>query len=111
MTATTLSHRIAEASVRMGIAIVGLLVLRGIVSVMPMLRTEPIYGASVLGIPSADPQNPLSQDQLQRALTAGQLGQSGGEPKRPFSRTMLTPAMGQARLGHCSHLLRFRSER
>jgi hypothetical protein len=68
--ARTLGSRIGETSVRIGIAIVGLLVLRGIVSVIPMLRTQPIYTASIMS-----PQGQLNLQNLGQlqAVTAASL--------------------------------------
>lgn len=42
----SLSHQVTESAVRVAIAIIGLLILRGILSLLPMLRTEPVYTAS-----------------------------------------------------------------
>jgi len=40
---TTLGRQVGEKFVRVCIGVVGLLILRGILSVMPVLRTEPVY--------------------------------------------------------------------
>ena len=42
----SLSRQVTETAVRVAIAIIGLLILRGILSLLPMLRTEPLYTAS-----------------------------------------------------------------
>lgn len=47
----SLSQQVTESAVRVAIAIIGLLILRGILSLLPMLRTEPVYTASWQNVP------------------------------------------------------------
>jgi len=71
----SLSQQVTESAVRVVIAIVGLLILRGILSWLPMLRTEPVYTASWQNVPlymrtpaaTGDKvwENLVSNDQLQ----------------------------------------------
>ena len=64
----TVSRLVGEKIVRVSIAIVGLLLLRGILSVMPMLRSEPIYIASSPSPPSVDTVFPFPTQEIWRAL-------------------------------------------
>ncbi|MGH9775632.1 MAG: zinc ribbon domain-containing protein [Candidatus Acidiferrales bacterium] len=68
----SLGHQVAERLVRTSIAIMGLLILRGILSLLPMLRTNPVYVASVLGA-AFDPQSLANPDQLHLSLTQAQI--------------------------------------
>jgi hypothetical protein len=64
----SLSRQITESAVRVAIAIIGLLILRGILSLLPMLRTEPVYTASWQNGPVTRDNFPLAlstDDQLQ----------------------------------------------
>jgi|HubBroStandDraft_5_1064220.scaffolds.fasta_scaffold04127_6 hypothetical protein len=63
----TFGQQVAEKIVRVSIVIIGLLVLRGILSVMPMLRSAPVYVA-VPGVSMLDPQNPLFVEQMRQGL-------------------------------------------
>jgi len=66
-------QQVTEKVVRVGIAIIGLLVLRGILSVMPMLRNEPIYTVTFPGVSALDTQNPLYWQQVLQAMSQPQL--------------------------------------
>jgi len=67
-----LGQQVTERVVRVGIAVIGLLVLRGILSVMPMLRNEPIYTVTLPGV-SVNMQDPLFWQQVQRAWSDPQI--------------------------------------
>lgn len=70
--AATLSHRVVEKGVRVGIAIVGLLVLRIILSALPMLKSPVMWMPSTANSTPFNPSNffGLSPDQVNQVQTA-----------------------------------------
>ncbi len=68
----SLKQIVTEKFVRIVIVIVGLLVLRGILSVMPMLRNDPIYTVSWRGVPLYRTDTPLTIDAFLGMLSSEQ---------------------------------------
>jgi len=69
---TTLGHRVVEKSVRFGIAVVGLLVLRIILSALPMLQSPVMWMPSVTNSTISNPLisgNPVQWAQVQTAMS------------------------------------------
>jgi ribosomal protein L40E len=68
-----LSQQVTESAVRVAIAIIGLLILRGILSLLPMLRTEPVYTASWQNTVLYGPSSPLLNENFPQGLSDAQL--------------------------------------
>jgi len=74
----TLGRQIGEKILRVAIAVIGLLVLRLILSVLPMLKSPVVYMPSATGVSLQGLQNSFTQDQIaawQRAF-ADAMGQT-----------------------------------
>lgn len=69
----TLGQQVTERIVRVAIAVVGLLILRGVLSLMPMLRSNPVYTASWHGVSFYDLKNPRSPQDIWQALSDAQV--------------------------------------
>lgn len=69
----SLSQQVKESTVRLVIAIVGLLILRGILSLLPMLRTEPVYTVSWQNSALYGPHSPLLDANFLQSLSDAQV--------------------------------------
>jgi hypothetical protein len=65
-----MGRQIGEKLLRVSIAIIGLLVLRLILSALPMLKNPVIYAPSAAGFPALGSQNVLGPDQLAQMQAA-----------------------------------------
>jgi hypothetical protein len=76
----TLGRQIGEKLLRVSIAVIGLLVLRLILSALPMLKSPVVYSPSVAATPIPGDQNAITQEQIEawKRSFATAMGQTQG---------------------------------
>jgi ribosomal protein L40E len=82
----SLSKQVTESAVRVAIAIIGLLILRGILSLLPMLRTEPVYTAPWQNTALWGPNSPVATDNFWQSISGNDQLQWMVEEAREIER-------------------------
>lgn len=82
----SLGQQVTENAVRVAIAIIGLLILRGILSLLPMLRTEPVYAAPWQNTALGGPNSPVTTDNFWQSVSGSDQLQWMVEEAREIER-------------------------